>query len=116
MLETRTAGDNQQISEVVKLGDVKLLYRLRIDENTLRRRNVSARPTEYMKQRLDEEKRSRGKTMPQSNRPDEEKPKQNDFFQSEFGNEKKDSTQLGKVVEATEIPKETVLRKEKLYE
>ncbi len=44
MLETRTAGDNQQVSEVVKLGDVKLLYRLRVDENALRRRNVAARP------------------------------------------------------------------------
>ena len=29
------------VSEVVKLGDVKLLYRLRVDENTLRRRNVT---------------------------------------------------------------------------
>ena len=35
MLETRTAGDNQQVSEVVKLGDVKLLYRLKVDENAL---------------------------------------------------------------------------------
>ena len=34
MLETRTAGDNQQVSEVVKLGDIKLLYRLKVDENT----------------------------------------------------------------------------------
>jgi hypothetical protein len=44
MLETRTAGDNQQVSEVVQLGDVKLLYRLRVDENTLRRRNINAKP------------------------------------------------------------------------
>ena len=63
MLETRTAGDNQQVSEVVKLGDVKLLYRLRVDENALRRRNINARPTEYMKQMIDDDKRNRGKAI-----------------------------------------------------
>ena len=57
LLETRTAGDNQQVSEVVKLGDVKLLYRLKVDENVLRRRNISARPTEYMKQVIDAERK-----------------------------------------------------------
>ena len=45
LLETRTAGDNQQVSEVVKLGDVKLLYRLKVDENVLHRRNINAPPT-----------------------------------------------------------------------
>ncbi|MEO8403883.1 MAG: hypothetical protein ABI480_04795 [Chitinophagaceae bacterium] len=115
-LETRTAGDNQQISEVVKLGDVKLLYRLRVDEATLRRRNINARPTEYAKQLMDEEKKSKNKTSQLQNNPDANKPKQNDFFQSEFGNEKPDSSKLGKVIEATEIPKETLLKKAKLYE
>ncbi len=50
-----------QVSEVVKLGDVKLLYRLKVDENTLRRRNMTARPTEYMKKVIDEEKKAAGK-------------------------------------------------------
>lgn len=117
LLETRTAGDQQQVSEVVKMGDVKLLYRLRVDENALRRRNINAKPTEYMKQRIDEERRSRNRTS----RTEEDKnqnaaPKQNDFFQSEFENEKKDSTQVGKVVESTPLPEETLLKKAKLYE
>ncbi len=116
MLETRTAGDNQQVSEVVKLGDVKLLYRLRVDENTLRRRNINARPTEYMKQVIDEDKRSRNKLSPQLDGKKTDTTRQNDFFQSEFGDEKKDSTQLGKVVEATEIGEPPILRKAKLYE
>jgi hypothetical protein len=117
MLETRTAGDNQQVSEVVRLGDTKLLYRLRVDENALRRRNINARPTEYMKQVIDESRRSRNRTAPaQDAKPGETKPAQNDFFQSEFGNEKKDSSQLGRVIEATEIQKETVLQKARLYE
>jgi len=58
LLETRTAGDNQQVSEVVRLGDAKLLYRLKIDENTLRRRNVTARPTEYVRKLIEEEKKN----------------------------------------------------------
>jgi hypothetical protein len=42
LLETRTAGDNQQVSEVVKRGTVKLLYRLKVDEVALHRRNITA--------------------------------------------------------------------------
>ena len=49
LLETRTAGDNSLVSEVVRQGNIKFLYRLRVDENTLRRRNISAKPTEYVK-------------------------------------------------------------------
>jgi hypothetical protein len=116
MLETRTAGDQQQVSEVVKLGDVKLLYRLRVDENTLRRRNINARPTEYMKQVIDEDKRTRNKLSPQQQDGKKPEADKNDFFQSEFGDEKKDSTQLGKVVEATQVTEPTILRKAKLYE
>ncbi len=119
LIETRTAGDHQLVSEVVKLGDSKLLYRLKVDENTLRRRNVTARPTEYMKQKIDEERRNLNKI----NQLEENKntdtsttKKQNDFFQSEFQNEKADTTRLGKVVESTQIEKETVLRKAKVYE
>lgn len=116
MLETRTAGDNQQVSEVVKVGNVKLLYRLKVDENALRRRNLNARPTEYMKQLQDEDRKQRNRTAPDGSTIPEDKPKQNDFFQSEFADEKKDSTNLGRVVEGTELPQQTILRKAKLYE
>ncbi len=117
MLETRTAGDNQQVSEVVKLGDVKLLYRLKVDENVLHRRNVTARPTEYMKKRIDEEKKAIGKTTTyQPEKKDTLTQKEKDFFSSEFKDEKTDSTKLGKVVEAHEITKETVLRKARVFE
>ena len=64
MLETRTAGDNQQVSEVVQLGDVKLLYRLRVDENTLRRRNINAKPTEYRRKTIEEAKKAARLAIP----------------------------------------------------
>ena len=81
MLETRTAGDNQQVSEVVKLGDIKLLYRLKVDENTLRRRNVNARPTEYMRKVIEEEKKAARKeaAVPAQDRYTDQKTKR--FFQ-----------------------------------
>ncbi len=117
LLETRTAGDNQQVSEVVKLGDVKLLYRLRVDENTLRRRNINARPTEYMKQVMDNDRKKSFRPVinaPSGNVPDSTKRKDN-FFQSEFEEEKTDS-KVGEVVSTTAVEKETPLRKAKLYE
>lgn len=115
LLETRTAGDNQQVSEVVKLGDVKLLYRLKVDENILRRRNISARPTEYMKQVIDEDKKALSKReLDEADNKEDTTKKQNDFFQSEF---KDDTTsKAGKVVESEEIVRKTVLRKAKVYE
>ncbi|MEP6700742.1 MAG: hypothetical protein ABJA85_05480 [Bacteroidota bacterium] len=117
-LETRTAGDNQQISEVVKLGDIKLLYRLRIDENTLRRRNINARPTEYIKKIIEEEKKAARKESTYQPATDTLTKKPNDFFTSGFDEEKKDSskTKLGDVVKAEEIVKESVLKKAKVYE
>lgn len=52
LLETRIAGDKGQVSEVRKEGDMKFVYKLKIDTNTLRKRNVNARPTEYMRQKM----------------------------------------------------------------
>ncbi len=117
LLETRVAGDNQQVSEVVKLGDVKLLYRLKVDENLLRRRNVTARPTEYVKKLMEEQKRAVGRrTTFTPTLPSDTAAKQQDFFQTEFQEEeRKDSVAVGKVMDA-EPAAEPVLRKAKLYE
>lgn len=115
LLETRTAGDNQQVSEVVKLGDVKLLYRLRVDENALRSRKGSARPTEYMKQVIDADRKALLKNMEQEAEL-ADTTKKNDFFQSEFQNEPDTASKKGQVIEAEQIERPTVLKKAKLYE
>ncbi len=60
LLESRIAGDKGQVSEVTQQSGMKMLYRLRVDSITLRRRNVSARPTEFVKQQMQEAKRSTG--------------------------------------------------------
>ena len=117
MLETRTAGDNQQVSEVVKLGDVKLLYRLKVDENTLRRRNVNARPTEYIRKVIEEEKKAARKEAVQTAKTDTLSKKQQDFFNTGFEEDKTDSTKkVGDIVKADEIIKESVLKKAKVFE
>jgi hypothetical protein len=39
--ETRIAGNNGQVSEVRREGDYKFLYKLKVDEQTLQKRNVA---------------------------------------------------------------------------
>lgn len=87
LLETRTAGDNQQISEVVKLGDAKLLYRLKVDENALRRRNVTARPTEYVRKLIEEDKKLQRKVISKPLPVDTMAKKAADVFSTGFEDE-----------------------------
>lgn len=104
LAETRIAGDNNQVSEVTRQSDDKVLYKLKIDENTLRRRNVTAQPTEYMKKLMGEYK----DTVAVKKAIAEAK-KEEDIFQSEFANEKRDSTAAGKEVTST-VAKYDVLK------
>lgn len=116
MLETRTAGDNQQVSEVIKLGDVKMLYRLKVDENALRRRNVTARPTEYMRKLIEEEKKASRKEAGFQPKTDTLTQKQVDFFNTGFENEKPDSSKNATAGNPDIEVKESVLKKAKVYE
>lgn len=58
LLESKVAGDRGQLTEVRREGDFKFVYKLRVDSIALRKRNVTARPTEYMR-RLMRDARSR---------------------------------------------------------
>lgn len=93
--ETRIAGDNNQVSEVTRQSDEKVLYKLKIDENTLRRRNITAQPTEYMKKIMGEyqDTTSIKKVLLVA----EPVKKEDDFFQTEFTNEKKDSVDINNI-------------------
>jgi hypothetical protein len=117
LLETRTAGDNSLVSEVVRQGDFKFLYRLRVDENTLRRRNITAKPTEYVKRLTEQERLAAGKAELEQPKTEDSTKRNDDFFQNEFEKEKSDSSQLGKVVSGEEISKkEPILSKARLFE
>lgn len=100
LAETRIAGDNNQVSEVTRQSDDKVLYKLKIDEMTLRRRNITAQPTEYMKKLMGEYKDTAAvKKAVAGAQPAK---KDDDFFQTEFANEKKDSSITGKVLQPVE--------------
>ncbi len=116
MLETRTAGDNQQVSEVVKLGDTKLLYRLRVDENTLRRRNVNASPTEYLRKLIEEEKKAARKGATYQPTVDTATKKPQDFFNTGFDEEKRDSATTGAVTTTNQPAIDPILKKAKIFE
>ncbi len=97
LAESRVAGDNNQVSEVTRQSDEKVLYKLKIDENTLRRRNITATPTEYAKKLMRESRLT--KVDPAAVKPGntnmpaaDTAKKQDDFFQTEFANEKADSS------------------------
>ncbi len=128
LAESRVAGDNNQVSEVTRQSDEKVLYKLKIDENTLRKRNVNATPTEYAKKLMRESRLTKvnsanvkaGDNQVSPLVSDSIKKKQDDFFQTEFGNEKGDNTKNDAI--ATNGSKiapgrddENVLAKAKLY-
>ncbi|WP_225975577.1 hypothetical protein [Panacibacter ginsenosidivorans] len=63
LLESRIAGNNGQVSEVRREGDLKFLYKLQVDSVALRKRNVNARPTDYIKSLLRQERIEAGKAV-----------------------------------------------------
>lgn len=118
LAETKSAGDSRQVSEVTRQSDEKILYKLKIDENTLYRRNITAQPTAYMKKIMEEDKITKGEqTNIKAELSDitKDTAKKDDFFQNEFANEKPDSSLLGKVFKADEVEKNDVLKSAKLF-
>jgi hypothetical protein len=116
LYETRIAGDNNQVSEVTRQSDEKVLYKLKINEDALRRRNVTAQPTEFMKKKMAEYNLAKGsKGLPADIPATDTAKKQDDFFQSEFANEKPDSSLLAKAAAPAETENEIVLKTIKLF-
>jgi len=108
VLETRSSGDNKQVSELTRDGDEKELYKLKIDEHALHDRNIKAPPTQYMKTivmpdniapstianpdaAIDTSGLSSVYNIPVTPPIKDTTKKQEDIFQNEFANEKPDS-------------------------
>lgn len=111
--ETRIAGDNNQVSEVTRQSDEKVLYKLKIDENTLKRRNVTAQPTAYMKKLMGEHKDTAA--VRKAIADADPAKKNDDFFQTEFANEKRDSSVAGNTAPDVIQGKYEVLKTIKKY-
>lgn len=125
--ETKIAGDNGQLSEVRQEGNLKFLYKLRIDENTLKRRNVNPKPTEYRKKTMAAAITSSAQEI-QPKRPTVN-PSANDAFETGFEKEKGDTTTTNNnnnniaeppsfesLLQGEEPKTESVLKKAKLFD
>jgi len=119
LLETRGAGDNNLVSEVRREGDLKFLYKLKINDDVLKRRNINARPTQYVKKLMEEDrKKHSGLTLFQKTENKDSASKSNDLFQTEFDNQSKDSASaINAVPEALfQQKEESVLQTAHLYD
>ncbi|WEK37394.1 MAG: hypothetical protein P0Y53_07765 [Candidatus Pseudobacter hemicellulosilyticus] len=122
--ETKIAGDNGQISEVRQEGNLKFLYKLKIDENTLKRRNVNPKPTEYRKKTMTTAITAAAQEV-QVRRPNTE-PSGNNGFETGFETERRDTNRTAPppvpsfetlLQGGNEEPaEESVLRKAKLFD
>jgi uncharacterized protein YjiK len=115
--ETRIAGTNNQVSEVTRQSDQKTLYKLKIDENTLRRRNITVPPTAYMKAIVMADKIEK-KLADKFDSPlltQDTVVIEANAFQTEFENEKKPINKSGKINDTEGIEINTVLKKAKLF-
>lgn len=110
--ETRIAGENNQVSEVTRQSDEKILYKLKIDEYTLNKRNIAAPPTSYMKSIVMADKIV---DIPEIEKAPIDSVKATDIFQTEFDDEKNDSTLIGKVFSTNNEDRYNVLRTAKLF-
>ncbi|MFN5333993.1 MAG: hypothetical protein ACK5BV_02245 [Bacteroidota bacterium] len=89
VLESRIAGDKGQVSEVNKQGTFKFIYKLKVDENLLKKRNINARPTEYVKRLFRLSKTAGAERKERTDLTDSISlgKKEDLYFESEFENE-----------------------------
>jgi hypothetical protein len=118
LLETRIAGNNGLVSEVRREGDFKFLYKLKVDEQALAKRNVNARPTEYIRKLTAEKKALDGRAIIYNKKPVVDTVKKaKDFFQNEFADEKPDSSSAALQNQLlVNQPKNSVLSSSRLFD
>ncbi len=117
LIETRIAGNNGTVSEVRQEGDFKFLYKLKVDEQALAKRNVNARPSEYMKKQVAEKKAVDGKaTFYNKKAVADSTKKPKDFFQNEFADEKPDSSAAVQAKADNNVFKPSSLSKSRLFD
>lgn len=125
LLETKIAGYQGQVSEVRQQGNLKFLYRLKVDDATLRKRNLNPRPTEYRRKTIIAEQAAGGAAIQfnkaSTGQPDSTR-KISDIFETGFEKEKKDSVQTQQQPPGNEIViteqkgDEPTLKKAKLFD
>ncbi len=99
LTETKSAGDIGQVTEVRQEGDLKFLYKLKVDEAALKKRNLNARMTDYRKRTVAESMVENANVLTPRPKPrtDSARKQPGDFFESEFDKEKSDSSRAARL-------------------
>lgn len=116
LLETRIAGNNGQVSEVRREGDYKFVYKLKVDSIALVRRNINARPTEYVRKLTAEKKAADGRAIIYNKGSGSDTAKKANFFQNEFADEKPDSTMAQRAAANIAPEQPSILSRSKLFD
>lgn len=111
--ESYQAGKAQVVSETARRGDFSRTYKLKTDEKTLSRRNVSTPYTSFRLYEMHTDSLKKGLPI-YYNPAKDTTTKPGNFFQSEFGYQKPDSNLIIKQNLALENPNDMVLRNAKL--
>src|SRR5450432_332934 len=82
LTETKIAGETGQVSEVRQEGDLKFLYKLKVDEAALKKRNVNPRLTEYRKESIAASQIAGGKALQYQTKKADTVKVQTDIFES----------------------------------
>lgn len=115
LLETKIAGDNGQVSEVRQEGNLKFLYKLKVDETALHRRNVNPQPTEYRRKTITAAHAASGQII--QPRAEADTAKKADFFDTGFEKEKPDTgNNKAPLGVSEEKPSQVLPKKAKLFD
>lgn len=120
LLETKIAGDAGQVSEVRQEGNLKFLYKLRVDETALRRRNINPRPTEYRKKTMALEQVRTGEAIqfgaPRQQQRVDTTPQNQNIFESEFERDTSEAALRAEAAAVETSEEESILRKARLFD
>ncbi|PSL49659.1 hypothetical protein CLV51_101994 [Chitinophaga niastensis] len=114
--ESRITGEKGEVSEVVQYADIKRLMKLKVDTNVLKKRNITARPTNFRKAQMHADSLRQG--LPTYLSPLKDTTSHPNFFQNEFGNEPADTNAVALKEPALFEKKkdeEQTLKKSKLF-
>ncbi|HRD56512.1 MAG TPA: hypothetical protein PK504_00620 [Ferruginibacter sp.] len=115
IVETKIAGENNQVSEVTRQSDDKILYKLKIDELALNKRNITAQPTEYAKKKMRESTLTAVDAFKPSPTVADTLKNEGDIFQTEFETDSSNKEiKVGAIV-GTETSFPSALATAKLY-
>lgn len=117
LIETKIAGDNGLVSELRQEGDLLFMYKLKVDESSLKKRNVNPRPTDYRRKTIEADRIAAAKAAKiaeDANNPDATK--KDNAFETGFENDKRDSTSRREAEDRFNSLPPTILSKAKRYD